>query len=82
VLDFGGGVGDISIRLAEKGLNVTYAEVKGRNKDFATWLFHRRQPGNRIEVLDIETDEEKIWLEFYSARHRPGTERTLFRHER
>lgn len=65
VLDYGGGIGDLSIKLAEKGLNVTYADVNGKNMEFAKWLFKKR--GREIEVLDVEKDEEKIWGEEYDT---------------
>jgi 2-polyprenyl-3-methyl-5-hydroxy-6-metoxy-1,4-benzoquinol methylase len=52
VLDYGGGIGDLSARLAEKGLNVTYADVEGKTFEFAKWLFKKRQLS--IEVLDLK----------------------------
>lgn len=52
VLDYGGGIGDLSARLAEKGLNVTYTDVQGKTFEFAKWLFKKRQLS--IEVLDLE----------------------------
>ena len=39
VLDYGSGIGDMSIKLAEKGLNVSYCDVRGENMKFAKWLF-------------------------------------------
>lgn len=51
ILDYGGGVGDLCIKLAEKGLNVTYGDVRGKNMEFAKWLFKKR--GYEIKVLDI-----------------------------
>jgi SAM-dependent methyltransferase len=67
VLDYGGGPGDLSIKLAEKGLNVTYADIQGINPDFARWLFERRGYKNEIEVLDVEKDEKKIWMKEYDT---------------
>lgn len=67
VLDYGGGPGDLSIKLAEKGLNVTYVEIQGITMDFARWLFERRGYKNKIEVLDVEKDEEKIWGKEYDT---------------
>jgi 2-polyprenyl-3-methyl-5-hydroxy-6-metoxy-1,4-benzoquinol methylase len=52
VLDYGGGIGDLSLELAKKGLTVTYAEVKGKNMEFAKWLFARR--GFDINILDLD----------------------------
>jgi SAM-dependent methyltransferase len=51
VLDYGGGIGDSSARLAEKGLNVTYADVRGRTFEFAEWLFKKR--GLNIETVNL-----------------------------
>jgi 2-polyprenyl-3-methyl-5-hydroxy-6-metoxy-1,4-benzoquinol methylase len=52
VLDYGGGIGDLSARLAEKGLNVTYADIQGKTFKFAEWLFKRR--GLSVKVVDLE----------------------------
>jgi 2-polyprenyl-3-methyl-5-hydroxy-6-metoxy-1,4-benzoquinol methylase len=52
VLDYGGGIGDLSARLAEKGLNVTYTDIQGKTFEFAEWLFKKR--GLSVEVLDQE----------------------------
>lgn len=52
VLDYGGGIGDLCLKLAEKGLNVTYGDVSGVTFEFAKWLFKRR--GYNIEVIDLE----------------------------
>ena len=65
VLDYGRGIGILSIKLAKKGLNVTYADVNGKNMEFARWLFKKR--GYNIEVLDGEKDEEKIWMKEYNT---------------
>jgi 2-polyprenyl-3-methyl-5-hydroxy-6-metoxy-1,4-benzoquinol methylase len=51
VLDYGGGVGDLCINLTEKGLNVTYADIRGRTFEFAGWLSRRR--GVEIEMTDL-----------------------------
>ena len=51
VLDYGGGIGDLCARLAEKGLNVTYADVRGKTFEFAKWLFKKR--GLEIETIDL-----------------------------
>ena len=65
VLDYGGGVGDLSVKIAEKGLNVTYADINGKNMEFARWLVKKR--GYEIEVRDIEKDQEKIWAKEYDT---------------
>lgn len=54
VLDYGGGIGDLCINLAEKGVNVTYADVTSRNMEFAKWVFKRR--GLNIRVIDLAKD--------------------------
>jgi 2-polyprenyl-3-methyl-5-hydroxy-6-metoxy-1,4-benzoquinol methylase len=51
VLDYGGGIGDLCIELAKKGLNVTYGDVPGRNWEFAKWLFKKR--GYNIKMIDL-----------------------------
>lgn len=65
VLDYGGGIGDLSIKIAEKGLNVTYVEVDGKNMEFAKHLFKKRRYD--IKTLDMEKDQEKIWKEEYDT---------------
>ncbi|MCS6886479.1 MAG: methyltransferase domain-containing protein [Acidobacteriota bacterium] len=37
VLDYGGGIGDLSIALAKQGNDVTYLDVEGRSKEYARW---------------------------------------------
>ncbi len=39
VLDFGGGIGDVSILLAKNGFNVEYADVSGNTYNYARWAF-------------------------------------------
>jgi len=51
VLDYGGGIGDLCVKLAEKELNVTYGDVPGVTFEFAKWLFKRR--GYNIEVIAL-----------------------------
>jgi SAM-dependent methyltransferase len=51
VLDYGGGIGDLSARLVEKGLNVTYADIRGKTFEFAEWLFRKR--GLKIRTIDL-----------------------------
>ena len=45
VLDFGGGIGDLSLEIDRRDLQVTYADLEGKTFDFALWLFkkHNRQ---------------------------------------
>jgi 2-polyprenyl-3-methyl-5-hydroxy-6-metoxy-1,4-benzoquinol methylase len=53
-LDYGGGVGDLCLKLAEKGLNVTFGDVPGVSMEFAKWLFKKR--GYDIETIDLEKE--------------------------
>ncbi|MFA5308960.1 MAG: class I SAM-dependent methyltransferase [Dehalococcoidales bacterium] len=52
VLEYGGGIGDLCIQLAEKGLDVTYGDLAGVTFDFAGWRFKKR--GLDIKVMDLE----------------------------
>lgn len=56
ILDFGGGIGDLSLELAKKGFFVTYAEVTGETFKFTNYLFSR----NNFPVKLINLSEEKI----------------------
>lgn len=58
VLDYGGGIGDLCVKLAEKGLNVTYADVKGKTMEFAKWLFKKK--GRSIKVVDLVKDYNRL----------------------
>lgn len=42
ILDYGGGIGDLSAKLAEKGYNVTYLDVQGKTMEFAKWYFKKK----------------------------------------
>lgn len=55
VLDYGGGIGDLCIELAKKGLNVTYGDVRGRNWEFAKWLFEKK--GYDIKMIKLGKDK-------------------------
>lgn len=54
VLDYGGGIGDLSVKLAQKGLKCTYGDVKGKNMEFAKWLFKKRNLD--VRVVDLVKD--------------------------
>ena len=41
ILDFGGGDGDMTLRLARRGLNIEYCDVPGRTMEFAQWRFKK-----------------------------------------
>ena len=51
ILDYGAGIGDLSLELARKGFNVDYADVEGKNFDFAKWLFQKNN--SEIEMIDL-----------------------------
>jgi SAM-dependent methyltransferase len=51
VLDYGGGIGDLCAILAKRGLNVTYADIRGRTFEFAEWLFQKRSL--KVETIDL-----------------------------
>lgn len=53
VLDYGGGIGDLCVELAKKGLNVTYGDVPGRNWEFAKWLFEKKGYNYNIKMIDL-----------------------------
>jgi len=49
VLDFGGGIGDLSAKLAERGHDVTYFDIESKCMEFAKWYFAKK--GLNIKVL-------------------------------
>lgn len=51
ILDFGGGIGELCIKLAEKGLDVTYLDVESLASKFAKWRFKNR----KLSIPVIET---------------------------
>jgi len=57
VLDFGGGIGDMCIELKKKGIkNVTYADVGGKNFEFAAYMFRK----NNHKIPMINLSKEKV----------------------
>lgn len=56
ILDFGGGIGDLSLAFYKKGFSVTYADVDGETFDFAQCLFLK----NNVQVNVINLSEKKI----------------------
>ncbi len=54
ILDFGGGIGDLSIELTKKGFSCDYADVYGVIFEFARWLF--RKQGCEIEMINLSKD--------------------------
>lgn len=66
VLDYGGGIGDLSISLAKNGVDVTYSDVCGKTSEFAKWLFKKEECLN-IKTFDVEGDRNKIWSKKYDT---------------
>jgi 2-polyprenyl-3-methyl-5-hydroxy-6-metoxy-1,4-benzoquinol methylase len=66
VLDYGGGIGDLALALAQKGCNVSYTDLNGENMKFAKWLFDKANYHN-ISVFDVEKDQNKIWMKKYDT---------------
>ena len=60
VLDYGAGIGDLSIDFSKKGLNVRYADLKGKSFEFANWLFKKH--GFDIKMIDL--DKEALTQEY------------------
>lgn len=56
VLDYGGGIGDLSVALAEQGCDVTYLDVEGRSKQYAQWQAERR--GVQIDFASTHSELE------------------------
>jgi 2-polyprenyl-3-methyl-5-hydroxy-6-metoxy-1,4-benzoquinol methylase len=60
VLDYGGGIGDMTIRLANRGCpDLTYYDVNGETMKFAKWRFAQRG----LDVAMIEASDEEDRLE-------------------
>lgn len=56
VLDYGGGIGALSIMLAQAGIkDITYLDVPGKTFEFAKWRFKRRG----LDITAIEGSELK-----------------------
>ncbi|MBI4341320.1 MAG: class I SAM-dependent methyltransferase [Candidatus Omnitrophica bacterium] len=51
VLDFGGGVGGLSVYLNSRGVRCDYLDVAGKTFDYAAWRFRRR--GLNVRMFDI-----------------------------
>ena len=59
ILDWGGGIGILSMELARRGFSVTYADLQGKTADFAQWLFKKR--GSLVDVKIIGRDGLDIY---------------------
>lgn len=55
VLDYGGGIGDLSIDLSKKGFIVDYADVYGNTFEFAKWLFQKKD--YNIKMIDLNKEK-------------------------
>jgi 2-polyprenyl-3-methyl-5-hydroxy-6-metoxy-1,4-benzoquinol methylase len=66
VLDYGGGVGDLSLALAKRACKVVYADIGGKTFAYAKWLLAREGHGD-IPVMDVESDRDKIWSNKYDT---------------
>jgi len=54
VLDYGAGVGEYCVFLAEQGFDVTYLEFYGKTWQFADWRFKQR--GLKVKMLPVGED--------------------------
>ncbi len=55
IVDFGGGVGGLSVYMASRGLECTHVDVPGKTRDYAAWRFARRNL--KVAVLDATRPE-------------------------
>jgi 2-polyprenyl-3-methyl-5-hydroxy-6-metoxy-1,4-benzoquinol methylase len=59
VLDYGGGIGDMTIRLANRGCSdLTYYDVSGETMKFARWRFAQR--GLDVAVIEASDEEDRL----------------------
>ncbi len=65
VLDYGGGIGDLSLKIADKGLDVTYVDLNCENMNFARYRSNKN--GYKIQILDAEKDQGIIWEKKYDT---------------
>jgi len=55
VLDYGGAVGDMCMKSADKKLETDYADLPGRTYNYAKWLFSKN--GYNIPMIDLSKDK-------------------------
>jgi 2-polyprenyl-3-methyl-5-hydroxy-6-metoxy-1,4-benzoquinol methylase len=56
ILDFGGGDGDMALKLVRRGLNVEYCDVPGKTMEFAKWRFNKYG----FDIKCISSDEPNV----------------------
>jgi len=80
VLDYGSGIGDIALHLAQAGYRVTIADVPGKTQEYAVHRFRRRGLPVRViriedRVPDLDTYDLVICLEV--LEHVPNPDEVL-----
>jgi SAM-dependent methyltransferase len=59
ILDYGGGIGDMTIRCAERGLkDLTYYDLEGKTMDFAKFRFDKR--GVKVRIIEASDEEDRL----------------------
>jgi len=59
ILDYGGGIGDMIIRCAYRGLtDLTYYDVEGKTMNFAKWRFARK--GVTAQIISASDEEDRL----------------------
>lgn len=56
VLDYGAGIGDLCVKIAERGFDIDYADVQGKTFEFAKWLFFK----NNYNIAMINLSKNKL----------------------
>ena len=57
VMDFGGGVGGLSLYLNARGIRCDYLDVAGKTFDYARWRFERHRLG--VTMLDVTAPDRQ-----------------------
>ena len=52
ILDFGGGIGDLTVKLCQLGLDVTFLEIPSKTLEFALYHFKKHNVSPKIIVSD------------------------------
>ena len=59
ILDYGGGIGDMIIRCAERGFkDLTYYDLEGKTMNFAKWRFAKR--GIKVQIIKSSDEEDRL----------------------